>query len=429
MTLESLTTSYVSWANLNGEVIVSGKSGKQFNTKKNIRSRDYYNKLLIKPWELHIANPEKSLFSTKYVLPTAMSIEGENGKILGILVLGLRVDEINKRINEISLRQGYYINVFDKKRGTYITSNNTDSKAFDKDVDIDSIKKDLKGFQYSIHVEKKPLLIFLNNLEKDKFLFCLILLLISIIVFVFERYYRIIITNHDSITFLKKGKTLAETSLSHRERFYKASFNRFDESILDIESCMTFINNYTLDNDLKPIFMRIKDLMFDLRAITKEGKRNKIFDICSLLDESLLYFSSEIFDKNIIVAKSYQKTIPRAVGDEFYLKHVLVSIFGNILENYFNLQSLKISVRYLEKESKFFIEIQESSVTVKSQISNDVKFLSAFETNNIKISCEIIDGRKAIKLFLFVDDSESSNLSYSKKKPQTQKKGLHLVTA
>jgi len=99
------------------------------------------------------------------------------------------------------------------------------------------------------------------------------------------------------------------------------------------------------------------------------------------------------------------------------------------LENYFNLKSLKISVRYLEEENKFFIEIQESFVTVKSQISNDIKFLSAFETNNIKINCELIDGRKAIKLFLFVDDSESSNLSHSKKKPQTQKKGLHLVPA
>lgn len=103
---KSLTTSYVSWADSVGKIIVSGKSGIIDNNHVNIRSRDYFQEIKKEPWKLKVAKIDKSIFSNKIILPTAMGVDTD-GKLKGFLVLGLIHNELINYIKE-SIRNEYY---------------------------------------------------------------------------------------------------------------------------------------------------------------------------------------------------------------------------------------------------------------------------------------------------------------------------------
>lgn len=100
---EVLGTSYVSFANTEGMLIISGKQGVLMPGEyKDITQRTYFkvakNNTLGK---LRFATSELSLFKGGRVFPILMRFEDQN-KISGYLVLGLRAHEFIKRIKTLA---------------------------------------------------------------------------------------------------------------------------------------------------------------------------------------------------------------------------------------------------------------------------------------------------------------------------------------
>lgn len=94
--LRKMTRSYVSWATPDGRVVVSGKEGILNKNFPDITKRRYYESAKQNPWKLQFADPTKSLFSTSFVLPTAMGVVDKDRQHIGYLVLGLRVEHIHQ---------------------------------------------------------------------------------------------------------------------------------------------------------------------------------------------------------------------------------------------------------------------------------------------------------------------------------------------
>ena len=93
-----MKSSYISWANPSGTITVSGKSGVIEEEFKNITHRDYLIDAKKEPWELKFSKIDKSLNSTKLVIPTILGVSKKNENV-GYLVFGLNHDELINIIN------------------------------------------------------------------------------------------------------------------------------------------------------------------------------------------------------------------------------------------------------------------------------------------------------------------------------------------
>lgn len=100
LVLSHLMGAYISWADKSGVIGVSGKKGILRLDRPTISHRRYYKEGLKEPWKLHISPVEQSVFSTNYVVPTAMSVSNKKGEVVGFLVLGLRLKFLEKIIDQ-----------------------------------------------------------------------------------------------------------------------------------------------------------------------------------------------------------------------------------------------------------------------------------------------------------------------------------------
>lgn len=112
---KSLTTSYISWADSGGNVLISGKAGLLKKGQKTIRERSYFEAAKRDPWVLKLSQPERSVFSSKYVFPSALGITNYKGDFLGYLILGLKLDELYAYVLPKKPTLGYDVFIFDLK--------------------------------------------------------------------------------------------------------------------------------------------------------------------------------------------------------------------------------------------------------------------------------------------------------------------------
>lgn len=123
MDIRSKTHSYISWANKQGKIIISGKYGPINKNPQDITGREYYITAKNDPWRLQLSKATTSLFSSKSVLPTAMGVTNHDGEFMGYLVLGLRANEINEFVEKVNKGTGYEYLVFDQNGGLILCSN------------------------------------------------------------------------------------------------------------------------------------------------------------------------------------------------------------------------------------------------------------------------------------------------------------------
>lgn len=429
LSLKSLTTSYISWANPEGYILVSGKAGITKDSKKNIRKRSYFSSLKIQPWKLLFAEPEKSLFSAKYVLPTAMSVTNRKGDIIGSLILGLRVDEIYKVMNAFISRKGYTAFLYDSSHGLYVPTYNTDSLTIEKKRAKNSYKQKLKGYNnFEIHAEKDPFVVFLNSMNEQRYDF---LILISICIIFFSLLEMIIRNNSklsEKIVFLRKSKSFSEISLRQREAYYRESFDRFDKNIDDLETCIGLVSELVHDKQTLPLIQRSKDLARSLRNLKIDRTRNKSFSFNCVIDDAIAYYTNEIYEENINVVFQYMKDIPLAIGDEFHLKHVLINIFGKLLESAYGIRTicLKTASKNIQRDH-FTLMMEISFMEGKGFFHKNLEDeITSFSSRSIHIQTE----KKRNKFLVSVsfdshyDDSMKDDF---KKIVQKNKQGLYLV--
>lgn len=101
--------SYVSLTNKDGDFLINGLRGK-VKESAHIRDRDYYNRAIKYPNILHIMKPSKNKFNSETVIPTCLSISNKEGEIVGILVLGIRLDAFVNRLRPfINLDETIYV--------------------------------------------------------------------------------------------------------------------------------------------------------------------------------------------------------------------------------------------------------------------------------------------------------------------------------
>lgn len=93
LSYKSLASSYISWADKDGIIKVSGKGGVLENGTLKIDHRSYFNSALEDPERLKISPVERSIFSNKLVIPTVLGVE-DQGTVKGFLVLGLAYNEL-----------------------------------------------------------------------------------------------------------------------------------------------------------------------------------------------------------------------------------------------------------------------------------------------------------------------------------------------
>lgn len=95
LNIRIMATSYVSWANQSGTIIVSGKDGILSKDFPDITRRKYVVTAKDFPWTLQTSPMDTSLFANEgRVLPTAMGIVDKHNKFMGYLILGLRLNQL-----------------------------------------------------------------------------------------------------------------------------------------------------------------------------------------------------------------------------------------------------------------------------------------------------------------------------------------------
>jgi signal transduction histidine kinase len=127
LSIKSMTQSYVSWANIRGDILVSGKEGILKVNFPTITNRSYYIPALHNPWQLQVAEVKRSLFSDSLVLPTVMSIGNSKNEVIGFLVLGLRVNHILSYLKEQVINNNKFFYIVTDKKCNLILESNTNS--------------------------------------------------------------------------------------------------------------------------------------------------------------------------------------------------------------------------------------------------------------------------------------------------------------
>lgn len=101
LNLKSMADSYVSWATVNGKIVVA-KKGILKNSLPDISDRHYFLSSRESPWTLQFSAPTFSVFSHSSIVPLAMGVTDENNKFIGYLIFSLKEKFIKKRLYDIT---------------------------------------------------------------------------------------------------------------------------------------------------------------------------------------------------------------------------------------------------------------------------------------------------------------------------------------
>ncbi len=157
LSYKSLTSSYISWADKDGLIKVSGKGGIIEKSFLRIDHRSYFNSALKEPEKIKISPIEKSIFSHKLVLPTALAVEYK-GEVKGFFVLGLAYNELLTFIKE-SIRNEKFDFLVLVDNLIFVKSNNLEKDDhLEKFLSQSFAKPDQKKIEVVLYLKPKELL-------------------------------------------------------------------------------------------------------------------------------------------------------------------------------------------------------------------------------------------------------------------------------
>ncbi len=398
----SLTTSYISIADKNGVMRISGKAGILPKNANNIQKRQYYETAKKDPWGYKFSVPEKSLFSVKYVLPSAMGFIKRNGDFVGYLVLGYTIGELYDYIKPSFVRRGYHFYVYDVHNDKYVPTFNTDDETFYKKREKDILKKIVPNYPFEIHIYKERSLILIDKLYDNLLLLLSLCMFLGYLIFMNSRLQQYqksvmqLIENDDDnnevnklrdlhdlihalkeryMTFDKKiaylqkefekqirGKRILEMSMYGRENHHAEVMNKVYSEIEEVEFCLSALKNICEDTRYTKLISRCSDLMDSIKDIKPSQQERSPYSLNSIVEETIFYYSADFHENEIMIEKKLDRKIPICAGDQLSVKHCLISILGKILEESYGLKKISIKSGYCRDQSgNFYVEVTEKS--------------------------------------------------------------------
>ena len=358
LNIKKMTKSYISWVNTEGKLTVSGKHGILKDKFPDIKNRKYFVTAKNNPWKMQISDPDKSIFSNDNILPTGIGIQNKSGKFIGYLVLGLRIDHINR----------YLAKIIDAQKISYILFNNdykriTSSEIFQdnlydsidfkklsnltsKNVDVVVIPEKFKvnNFEYThlIKVANYPFYIlagFDTNYYKQEFLYkvssrLVELLLIGIFCLILLYFFRkkiiLPITNLADLAFeISKGKLNTTIPKQNSIEMYKLAKGlsqvvRSMKKTEDYKQKLELANKIAKDSDLARSEF-IKKMQYEFGSYLREIYFYAHF-ICKYLESNSITEEQIVKSTNKIqeiVMLIYNKTSTTLERNHFNLTCIL----------------------------------------------------------------------------------------------------------
>ena len=360
LNIKSMTKSYICWVNSYGKLTVSGKIGILKNNFSDIRERKYFLSAKENPWTLQLAEPSTSFIGKNPILPTAMGVKDKNGKFLGYLILGLRIDHINQYIQKIAnIEKANYI-IFDEnfnhivasdpQQNTEILTNKKQLATFvstniaNNHDGVLSIPLDLNNIRYSYlnKIPDYPLFVLVGHnasLYKQDFLYKVSTKLVE---FLFIGIFCLIL-----LYFFRKKIISPITNLS--------------------ELAYSISNGNCNINIPKQNSIEMSRLAKGLLLVIKYIRRTELY-------KQKLEFSNQIAKDSDYAKAEFIKKMHYEFGN--YFKELLVysDLTNQYLNNNHNVNNNQI-IKYSQK-------IQELAMRINNKVSNILE-LSYFDLNTI----------------------------------------------
>lgn len=406
---KSLTTSYISWADSGGNVLISGKAGLLKKGQKTIRERSYFEAAKREPWVLKLSQPERSVFSSKYVFPSALGITNYKGDFLGYLILGLKLDELYAYVLPKKTTLGYDVFIFDLKSKKYLPRFNSDDETFFKVPGKNAYCFKVRDSGLEIHIYCNPYLIFWDwTLDNKGFLFFIILLCAGIIFLMMtidrmkkklalisnqkniDSFDRIVEEVSKKITDLSKQNTILSKMASKKDKskeiicqtmiertsHQRDVFNRLKNNLSDLGVMIRTIREISPNEKFTHLLTKCQEFVDDFENIGILETVKQSFSLNAIVSESLMYYANEFNEERITVYKNLSDVIPICRRDPLILKQILIVILGTILDESYGLGKVEIKTDYSpEGLENFIIDICEKAVEGKTLYKYKTDFI------------------------------------------------------
>lgn len=390
--LKTLSKSYISFADSEGNLIVSGKEGIISDKKKHIRERDYFRSCRLEPWTLKTSKITQSLFSEKAILPTAFGIENK-GKFEGYLVLGMNIDEIKEHLFQKYKEQGlkFYVIDSDNKITPILDMEGPDfspgkSLFFKKKIEIEGSPYFLiAGFERDFYIKS-----LIEEVYPLFFVCAFFAFLFLAAIFILKNYFLnpvnklrevISITSKDfsqnsdsAISLLERAQQLFLDLEENRRKFLKK------EGCMKISFEATQEHYHTLNqryrdffesilNDLKIEISKnqnISPLVHDAYQKTKafisgfdDFEKETLFSLSEIIDECKAIYEPFIFERGIHFFVKGVELLDPIRGKRFLIKKVLLTLIENSFKKILSGGYLCIEAKWISgKKGGKFLEIK-----------------------------------------------------------------------
>ncbi len=409
LNFKSLTSSYVSFADANGVIQVNGKSGVQVHENKNIMERDYFHSAKTEPESIKLSKITKSLFSSKLVFPTAMGIQ-DGDKFLGYLILGINLDQLTRSLNKTCMPNIKFIINFKKYSGFVSYKDHDVFQIKNEDVSND-IFYDNKVFRKAESDKKYDFDVYVSSDTRIAYLSDLDVFLIPFVFFVvLSTFYAVYILvkkrfiipmdcfsktiqqslhkkqtvdvdncfrnsdnsrlfesisniikkcweNDSKFKGLEKLLLCSEMSNIENKKYYVSLIKKTKKDMIKI---LNQFNTSFSEDELEKFYKTTPESFASIENFISNEVRddtNKSFDMNSLLEECVCFYSKELLDSKIILKKRYSKKIPLYTGNFLGIKHAILSCLNYAIGNIFSNGLINIVSTISEENNKKFIKI------------------------------------------------------------------------
>ena len=424
MEISYLLGSYVSWADADGNVVVSGKKGILLHDEvKNLSSRPCFKLSKEEGGLLRLSSPTKNMFNSRVVLPTTMMICDEHNKTLGFMVLGLNIDNLINHLRTFLSEDGVLKITFNRD-GVRVILTLLDYK-------IEQVQRDSDKF-ISVSSEKKEFSVWRTFLS-DYFLYFLLLFFFLCFIYVNNKIiqnsvldpvflilgqkekrhctsithlhdsiqiaHNIIKSHNQTIKFYSDTKKSYKAIIRFGERTYSNFYKKFD-IVRAIVHTKLLKNPYHNDKDIIDVIKLIDNFDRDMFAHSV-----KEFSLHELVLESIEMFYEKAQKDGIKISIFNDKHIEHKVfvGSDLKYLHIFKSIMNLSLNMIMSNGNISINVVYSGANKAIVF------VSVSGNLVREDFHLNHVNTGVDKALCqygcvnEIIDMAKDFNITVFYE--------------------------
>jgi len=367
MEISYLLGSYVSWADAEGNVVVSGKKGiLPRDEVKNLASRPCFQLSKEEGGLLRLSSATKNMFNSRGVLPTTMMTCDEHKKPLGFMVLGLNIDNLINHLRAF-LSEDDVLKVTFNRDGVRLIVTLLDYKieqvpsGSDKFIFVSSEKTDFSlwrtvfsdyflyfllflCFLYFIYVNNKiiknsvldPVLLILGQKEKHQ---CTSITHLNDSI---QIAHNIIKSHNQTIKFYSDTKKSYKAIIRFGERTYSNFYKKFDivRAIVHTKLLKTPYHN---DKDIIDVIKLIDN--FDREMFAHSVKE---FSLHELILESIEMFYEKAQKDGIKMSIFNDKHIEHKVfvGSDLKYLHIFKSVMNLSLNMIMSNGKISVNVVY-----------------------------------------------------------------------------------